>query len=94
MYQLFTFYHNFMRWLVLASLILAIYKAYKIYFFKSISIKIDDAVIHWTVAIAYIQLILGIILYFQSHPIYSCVLAVIMLISLLVVYVGYRSYRL
>ena len=66
MYQTLTFYHNFMRWLVLASLLLAIYRAYKGYFSKSAFSKIDNAVRHWTATIAHIQLVIGMILYFQS----------------------------
>ncbi|RFS21044.1 hypothetical protein DVR12_17020 [Chitinophaga silvatica] len=66
MYQLLTFYHNFMRWVVLASLLLAIYRAYKGYFSKSEFSKFDNTVRHWTATIAHIQLLIGMILYFQS----------------------------
>lgn len=66
MYQTLTFYHNFMRWLVLASLLFAIYRAYKGYFSKATFSKTDNAVRHWTATIAHIQLMIGIVLYFQS----------------------------
>ena len=66
MYQILTFYHNFMRWLVLASLLFAIYRAYKGYFSKATFSKIDNAVRHWTATIAHVQLMIGMVLYFQS----------------------------
>lgn len=66
MYQTLTFYHNAMRWLVLASLLFALYRAYKGYFFKSEFTKADNAARHWTATIAHIQLMIGMILYFQS----------------------------
>jgi hypothetical protein len=66
MYQTLTFYHNTMRWLVLASLLYAIYRAYKGYVSKSAFSKIDNAVRHWTATIAHIQLMIGIVFYFQS----------------------------
>ena len=66
MYQSFTFYHNLLRWLVLASLLVAIYKAYKGYVTKSLFIKSDTAIRSWAAAIANIQLIAGIGLYIQS----------------------------
>jgi hypothetical protein len=66
MYQTLTFYHSIFRWLVLASLIFAIYRAYKGYNTKAQFSKTDNAVRHWTATIAHIQLIIGIILYTQS----------------------------
>lgn len=66
MYQTLTFYHNSMRWLVLASLLFAIYRAYKGYFSKGTFSKTDNAVRHWTATIAHIQLVIGMVLYFQS----------------------------
>jgi len=66
MYQTLTFYHSFMRWLVLASLLLALYRAYKGYFSTSTFSKLDNATRHWTATIAHIQLMIGMILYFQS----------------------------
>ncbi|MCT3918921.1 hypothetical protein HZP98_04470 [Elizabethkingia anophelis] len=66
MYQTLTFYHNSMRWLVLLSLLLALYRAYKGYFSKSEFSKTDNAIRHWTATIAHIQLMIGMILYFQS----------------------------
>lgn len=66
MYQTLTFYHSIMRWLVLASLLYAIYRAYKGYFLNSQFSKSDNAVRHWTATIAHIQLVIGITLYTQS----------------------------
>jgi hypothetical protein len=66
MYQTLTFYHSITRWLVLLSLIISIYKAYKGYFTKSIFTKTDNAIRHCTATIAHIQLVIGIILYAQS----------------------------
>lgn len=66
MYQTLTFYHSFVRWLVLASLIYAIYRAYKGYTLRLNFTKTDNAVRHWTATIAHIQLIIGMILYTQS----------------------------
>lgn len=66
MYQSLTFLHSTMRWLVLISLIISLYKAYRGYFRKETFSKADDAIRHWTATIAHLQLMLGITLYFQS----------------------------
>ncbi len=66
MYQTLTFYHSIFRWLVLASLLYSIYRAYKGYNSKAVFTKTDNAVRHWTATIAHIQLVIGIILYSQS----------------------------
>lgn len=66
MYYTLTFYHSIMRWLVLASLIYSIYRAYQGYNSGSIFSKTDNACRHWTATIAHIQLLIGIILYTQS----------------------------
>lgn len=66
MYQSLIFYHSITRWLVLASLLFAIYRAYKGYTTRAIFSKTDNAVRHWTATIAHIQLLIGMVLYFQS----------------------------
>ena len=66
MYQTLISLHSIVRWLVLASLIYAIFRAYKGYTSKSVFNKTDNAVRHWTATIAHIQLTIGIILYSQS----------------------------
>ncbi|ASK29194.1 hypothetical protein CEY12_03315 [Chryseobacterium sp. T16E-39] len=70
MYQTLTFLHSIFRWLVLLSLISAIFRAYKGYSSNTLFSKTDDSVRHWTATIAHIQLVLGITLYSQS-PIVS-----------------------
>ena len=70
MYQTLTFLHSIFRWLVLLSLMYALFRAYKGYVSGRIFSKIDDSVRHWTATIAHIQLVLGITLYSQS-PIIS-----------------------
>lgn len=66
MYQTLTFYHSTVRWLVLASLIYAIVRAFKGYNSKYVFTKTDNAVRHWTATISHIQLVIGITLYSQS----------------------------
>ncbi|MGC5745278.1 hypothetical protein [Chryseobacterium sp. NFX27] len=66
MYQTLTFLHSLFRWLVLLSLIYAIWMAFKGYFYHKPLTKKEDLVRHWTATIAQIQLILGIILYTKS----------------------------
>ncbi|UIR56763.1 hypothetical protein LZQ00_02845 [Sphingobacterium sp. SRCM116780] len=55
-----------MRWLVLTSLLYAIYRAYKGYTLNTQFSKTENAIRHWTAIIAHVQLIIGIILYTQS----------------------------
>ena len=62
--------HSLFRWLVLRSLIFAIYRAYSGWFSKRSFTKFDSGVRHWTASIAHIQLTIGIWLYFIS-PIVS-----------------------
>ncbi|WP_306567764.1 hypothetical protein [Flavobacterium lindanitolerans] len=66
MYQTLTFLHSTLRWLVLISLIVALYKAYRCYFQKTAFTKTDNAIRHWTATIAHLQLMVGMTLYFQS----------------------------
>lgn len=66
MYQTLTFYHNTFRWLVLASLLLSLYRSYRGYYSESNFSKTDNAIRHWTATIAHIQLMIGMTLYFQS----------------------------
>lgn len=58
--------HSLFRWLVLLSLCLAIYKAYKGYTSKSDFSPLDNKIRHWTATIAHIQLTLGTIVYMKS----------------------------
>lgn len=66
MYQNLIVYHSLFRWLVLASLLYAIYRAYRGYTTRSAFTKVDNAVRHWTATIVHIQLVVGMVLYFQS----------------------------
>lgn len=58
--------HSLLRWLVLISLLLAIYTAYKGWRNNTAFTKRDNTVRHWTATIAHIQLTVGFILYFKS----------------------------
>jgi hypothetical protein len=55
-----------MRWLLLASLLYAIYRAYRGFTSNDQFSKTDNAIRHWTATISHIQLVIGIILYTQS----------------------------
>jgi len=66
MYQTLTFLHSTLRWFVLISLIISLYKAYRGYSLKTTYTKTDNAIRHWTATIAHLQLMVGITLYFQS----------------------------
>jgi hypothetical protein len=58
--------HSLFRWLVLISLVIAIYKAYRGLKSNKQFTKIDNLLRHWTATIAHIQLTLGILIYSQS----------------------------
>ncbi|WP_343658422.1 hypothetical protein [Chryseobacterium sp.] len=66
MYQTLTFLHSFTRWLVLISLIYAVYRSFKGYFLNRKFTETDNTVRHWTATIAHLQLVLGMIFYFKS----------------------------
>ena len=63
------FFHSLFRWLVLGSLLYAIYRSYRGYFKHSPFTKTDDLVRHWTATITHVQLLLGIVLYTQSDTV-------------------------
>lgn len=67
MYAIFIFLHSLFRWLVLASLMSAIARAYMGIRNRSTFSKKDNAIRHWTATIAHLQLIFGIILYTKSE---------------------------
>lgn len=58
--------HSLFRWFVLASLLFAIFRAYKGWLSKKTFSKFDNSVRHWTATIAHIQFIVGLLLYFAS----------------------------
>lgn len=67
MYETLTFYHSFTRWLVLVSLLYAIYRAWRGYFSKKTFTHLDNHVRHWTATIAHVQLVIGMVLYLKAR---------------------------
>ena len=55
--------HSLFRWLVMISLIFAIYRAYKGWFSKKPFSTFDNSVRKWTTIIVQLQLVIGISLY-------------------------------
>jgi cytochrome b561 len=66
MYSNLLAFHSLIRWFVLASLLLAIYKGYNGWFTNKPFSSFDNKVRHWTATIAHIQLCVGLWLYFIS----------------------------
>lgn len=66
MYSTILFLHSIFRWLVLFSLVYAIFRAYKGYKSKSNFSSIDNKARHWTTTIAHIQLTIGVLIYLKS----------------------------
>lgn len=55
--------HSLVRWLVLASLLFAIFRAYRGWFLKKEFTRLDNSARHWTATVAQVQLIIGLWLY-------------------------------
>ncbi|MBK1442137.1 hypothetical protein JHJ32_19225 [Parapedobacter sp. ISTM3] len=66
MYQVLIVLHSSLRWLVLISLVVSLYRACRGYYGGAKFSKADNAIRHWTATIAHIQLMVGMTLYFQS----------------------------
>jgi cytochrome b561 len=66
MYDTLLAFHSLIRWLVLASLLVAIFRGYRGWFSNKAFTKLDNSVRHWTATITHIQLALGVCLYFVS----------------------------
>lgn len=66
MYSILTGLHSMMRWLVLASLVYGMYRAYRGWFTAKRFSRFDNSVRHTTATIAHIQLMIGLLLYFIS----------------------------
>ena len=66
MYQILLHLHSLFRWLVLISLIFAIYRAWRGYRGRKLFTRKDNTIRHRTATIAHIQLMLGFTLYFKS----------------------------
>jgi hypothetical protein len=58
--------HSFFRWLVLLSLVFAIFRSYKGWLKQKVFTPFDNTVRHVTATIVHIQLMLGLTLYFIS----------------------------
>lgn len=66
MYQTLLVIHSLFKWLVIVSLIYAIYLGVRGVLFKKKFNKSTNLVRHWTATIAHLQLVIGIVLYTQS----------------------------
>lgn len=66
MYSAIIFLHSLFRWLVVLSLIYAIYRAFTGFRYHKPFSGTDNAARHWTATIAHMQLMIGIVLYTQS----------------------------
>lgn len=66
MYSIILFLHSIFRWLVLFSLVYAIFRAYKGYKSKSNFSRLDNKARHWTATITHIQLTIGVLIYLKS----------------------------
>jgi len=66
MYAYLLIAHSIVRWLVLSSLIFAVFRAYKRLKTNAVFSKTDDSIRHWTATISHIQLTIGSVLYFTS----------------------------
>lgn len=66
MYPILILFHSVMRWLVLTSLLYAIYRAFIGYRGQTDFTKTDDRARHWTATISHVQLMIGLTLYLQS----------------------------
>ena len=66
MYHILIVLHSYVRWFVLLGLIISVCKAFHGYFFNKSFGKSDNALRHWTATVAHIQLMIGMVLYFQS----------------------------
>ncbi|GAA4924954.1 hypothetical protein [Mucilaginibacter defluvii] len=66
MYAILIFLHSVTRWLVLASLVYAIFNALRGWLSGRHFTRSDDKVRHITATIAHVQLAIGFVLYFNS----------------------------
>lgn len=66
MYNTLLALHSLTRWLVLGSLIFALFRAYRGWLFKKPFSKIDNIVRIVSATVAHVQLVLGLTLYFVS----------------------------
>lgn len=59
-------FHSLFRWLVVGSLLYAIFRAFRGYTARLAFTTTDNSVRHWTATCSHIQLMLGFTLYFNS----------------------------
>ncbi|HWB62795.1 MAG TPA: hypothetical protein VG603_04730 [Chitinophagales bacterium] len=65
-YTLFLSLHSLFRWVVLAAILLAVFRAYRGWLGNKPFTKFDNLVRHTTATLAHIQLVFGLTLYFIS----------------------------
>ena len=70
MYSFLLALHSLIRWLVLSSLLFAIYRAYRGWFAAKPFAKYDENARYFTTLILHTQFIIGIALYFISPVVY------------------------
>ena len=66
MFSVLLFFHSIVRWLVLLSLLYTICNSLIKYKKKAAFTKFDNKLRHWTATIAHVQLMIGMVMYFQS----------------------------
>jgi hypothetical protein len=66
MYGSLLLFHSLLRWLVLGSLLYAIYTAFRGVIRRKTFTAGANAIRHWTATIAHVQLLVGMTIYFQS----------------------------
>lgn len=66
MYKLLIVLHSYVRWFVLLGMVISVCKSLVGYRSGKAFTKSDNALRHWTATTAHIQLMIGMILYFQS----------------------------
>ena len=66
MYQFLIVAHSLFRWLVLASLLFAIYRAYFGWFTKKVFSPLENSIRNFALTVTNIQFLIGLWLYFKS----------------------------
>ena len=76
MYFIFLVLHSLLRWLVLGSLLYAIYVSFRGVLKRQAFTAKANAIRHWTATIAHVQLLAGMTVYLQS-PVVKATVAVV-----------------
>lgn len=66
MYIVLLIIHSLLRWLVLLTLVLAIFRAWRGLSKEAGFTRLDNRIRHWTATTAHLQLMVGILLYIKS----------------------------